>query len=148
MDNLIEQINKKIFINNIKTMKMLNKHFNKIMVILTLVVIGLLIGLYMDGVNKLNNATVKLHGNHVNLNDKELLNEILNSNKLLQDKVENLSNKYDENIKKIYISLCNINSAMSLKDSTYVNNYSEIVGEKSPSKTSYESQICYKGMKV
>ena len=52
----------------------------------------------MDGVNRLNIATAKLHGNH-NRNDKELLNEILNINKLLQDKV-GLSNKYMKILKK------------------------------------------------
>lgn len=102
-------------------MKFINKHFNNIMIILAIVIIGLVVGLYMDGINKLHIATSKLHGNHLGLTDKSLLTEMNNQINAINKNLDDLNNNYNNKINRVLISLCNINDLMAVKPHRYDN---------------------------
>ena len=55
---------------------------------------------------------------------------------------------YDTNIKRIYVSLCNINTAMALRNNVTFDNFSKVVGQKNTNKNAYDANVCYTGMHV
>ena len=126
-------------------MKFINKNFNIIVIILFFINIVLMLLLYNLGMDKINTTEGNLRGNHLDLNNKPLLNEMIDkinimSEKInvLEQKLNNLKTTCDTKMNKVLISLCNINDNMGVKPNKYPN---QNVGEKN--EESAFSRGCY-----